>query len=101
MSYSIIGKAAVLKILDLYFVNDYDLQSVLPLALHYGRKFNVDRIELPENVAERVKSRVIRRLLLHKKQRVYQCHPKDDNSPLGENWQEIELNYCDGDMPFT
>jgi hypothetical protein len=101
LSYSIIGRQAVLKILDMHFAKEDGVRSVLPLALYYGRNFNVDRIEFPTNVAGSMKSGLMRRLLLHKKQRIYQCHPKDDHSPLGQWWQEIELNYCDGDMPFT
>jgi GNAT superfamily N-acetyltransferase len=101
MSYSLIGESAVLKILDVHLLTENDLRSVLPLAIYYGRKFNADKIELPGNVAERMQSRIIRRLLLHEKQRIYQCHPRDDDSPLGQRWREIKLNYSDGDMPFT
>jgi hypothetical protein len=101
MSFSMIGEKFVLKILDMHFLNKIDVSSVLPLAIHYGRNLNADRIELPKDIGDSVKSGIIRKLLLNEKLRIYQCHPGNEHSPLGQWWQEIELNYCDGDMPFT
>jgi len=101
LSYSIIGGKGVLKVLDIHLLNREDMRGLLPLIISYGCNFNVDKIELPASLAEGINSRITRRFLLHQKQRLYQCHPENDQSPLGNCWQEIELNYCDGDMPFT
>ena len=101
LSNSLIDGKGVLKVLDIHFLNREDLRGVLPLIISYGCKFNVDKIEIPESLVEGINSRIARRFLLHQKQRLYQCYPENDQSPLGNCWQKIELNYCDGDMPFT
>jgi len=40
-------------------------------------------------------------LLLHRKERIYQCMPKDDESPLAQAWEDIALKLVDGDMSFS
>jgi GNAT superfamily N-acetyltransferase len=101
LSYSIIGGKGVLKVLDIHFVNPDDLRGVFPIILRYGHEFNADKIEIPANLGAGNNNKFVQRFLLHQKQRFYQCYPDNDQSPLGKYWQKIELNYCDGDMPFT
>lgn len=101
MSISKIGDRMVLKVLDFDFINRSDEEYVLPLALKYGSKFLADIIELPKIAVMNVHGSFSGNFLLHEKKRIYQCYTRDENSPLGRYWQDIELNYCDGDMAFT
>jgi len=86
---------------------DYQLSSpeaneiILGLALHYGRLFNASVIEVPEKVAKLMQSSLFGRILLQRKERIYQCHPKTESSPLAGTWQEIEFHLYDGDMAFS
>ena len=101
LSNSIIGGKGVLKVLDIHFLNREDICGVIPLIIRYGCIFNVDKIEIPASLVGCICSKIAQRFLVHQKQRLYQCFPGNDQSPLANCWQEIELNYCDGDMPFT
>jgi len=101
MSFSIISGIKVLKVIDIRIEKEGDIYCVFPLAIRYAKKFLADRIEIPESVAKTITSRTIKKLVLHEKHRIYQCHPRSEFSPLGIYWRDIELNYCDGDMAFT
>jgi GNAT superfamily N-acetyltransferase len=101
LSYSIISGKGVLKVLDIHFIKQDYLRGVFPIILRYGCKHNVDKIEIPTSFVEGLNNKIIQRIILHQKQRVYQCFPENDQSPLGKFWQKIKLDYCDGDMPFT
>jgi hypothetical protein len=91
----------VLKTLDYRFSNPSENRYALALAIHYGRQYQADTLELPAGVAEHLRGSLLGRLLLHRKQRIYQAMPKDEDSPLAQAWEEIELNLCDGDMAFS
>jgi hypothetical protein len=101
LSYSIIAGKRVLKILDNHFVNEEHTTCVIHLAMRYSQNLNIDKIELPGYMRKYNHSRIIQDLLWHEKHRIYQCSPKSDASPLGKWWQDIVLDNCDGDMPFT
>ena len=101
LSNSKIDGKGVLKVLDIHLLSQIDLGGVLPIILRYGHEFNADKIEIPASLVAGINNKFVRRFLLHQKQRFYQCYTENDQSPLGKYWQKIELNYCDGDMPFT
>ncbi len=75
-------------------------RAVLALALRYGRINNVVTIEFPAEIAAHMPER-LRKVLLQPKERIYQCMPKSDESPLAQLWQEISLHLWDGDMAFS
>jgi len=89
------------KTLDYHLDHPKGSQIVFSLALNYGAQFQADRIELPAEVAEHIRGGLLGNLLLHEKNRVYQCHPQSSNSPLARAWSKIHFRLSDGDMPFT
>lgn len=91
----------MLKTLDYRFTNPSENRYALALAIHYGRQYQADTIELPAEVAAHLRSSLLGRLLLHRKQRIYQAMPKDEDSPLAQAWEEMKLNLSDGDMAFS
>ena len=91
----------VLKTLDYQFADSDHNQIIAGLSLYYGKLFNADIIEIPAAVSEFYKFNLVGRLLLQKKERIYQCHPVSDKSPLACAWNDIEFHLYDGDMPFS
>ena len=96
--FSQIGKAKVLKILDVLMPNS---NLVLPLALKLGQEKEADEIIMNTTFAQDMKRNLLGRLLLVGRERIYQISPRTEDSPLAKHWQEIELDYCDGDMAFS
>ena len=95
------GSGVVLKTLDFRFSNPSDNRCVLALAVKFGRRYQADTIELPGEIAEYLRGSLPGKLLLHKKERIYQCMPKSANSPLAQSWPELTLHLYDGDMAFS
>jgi GNAT superfamily N-acetyltransferase len=100
-SVSTIRSDIVLKLMDIRLASREDERAVLPLVLKYGQAFHADRIDLPQEQAGRLAGGFLKWALLHRKFRVTQCRPKDDQSPLARAWPGLRLNYCDGDMAFS
>jgi GNAT superfamily N-acetyltransferase len=94
------GQKTVLKTRDFRFAQPSYDRSVLALALRYGREYNVATIEFSAECARHLKGN-LRKLLLQPKERIYQCMPKSDDSPLAQLWEEIEFHLWDGDMAFS
>jgi len=95
------GEKLVLKALDHEFANPEYKRLVLAQALRLAAREGVDEIEIGVELARRLQGGLMGRLLLQSKLRYYQCHPRSSDSPLGRNWQQLKLDYCDGDTPFT
>jgi hypothetical protein len=95
------GASTAVKTLDFKFTDPSKYHHVLTLALHLGREYNADTIEVPDEVASPLKDSLLGGLLLQPKTRIYQCHPKSDDSPLADVWHEITLHLYDGDMAFS
>jgi len=95
------GKEVALKILDyrVSVVSQYTI--ILALAVHFGKKFQVDILEIPDEVAETLKGSLLGRIILLPKRRIYQCFPKSEESPLAGAWADLELHLYDGDMAFS
>jgi hypothetical protein len=71
------------------------------LAIRYARELHAEVIDMSTRQAETLRSRFLKRLLLHRKQRIYQCFPGSPESPLARAWPELEFHYWDGDMAFS
>jgi GNAT superfamily N-acetyltransferase len=99
--FSVIGEKRVLKVLDVDLITEQDRGFVLPLALEMAKKKNADTIELSSDYVNSLKAATLGKIILNNKQRIYQVHPKSEESPLGIAWRDLQLNYVDGDMPFT
>ena len=84
---------------------DFDLGDkahyALALAAKVARKYEVDTIEVPMEVVKEFSGTVLGKLLLLKKTRIYQCHPRSGVSPLAKCWHELQLHLYDGDMAFS
>ena len=94
------GERAVLKARDFRFSQPSYERAVLALALRYAREYNAATIELPAEIATHLTGR-LGKLLLQRKERIYQCKPQSDDSPLAQLWSEISLHLWDGDMAFS
>jgi hypothetical protein len=92
---------SAVKTLDFSFANSSLYPYVLALAVHYGKRYAADTIEIPEEMATSLKISLLGKLLLQYKKRIYQCHPKSEDSPLAAAWHDIKLHLYDGDMAFS
>lgn len=101
LSVSAYGRKMALKVLDTSFNDRADERFVLPLAIRYARELNAQLIDLSTQQADAIRSRFLSRVLLHRKQRIYQCYPAGPESPLARAWPELVFHYCDGDMAFS
>lgn len=97
------GGQMTLKILDYDLPPEKVNELVLPLAIRIAAKNQVTQLEGPLELTANFKRQKpgLARLLLSTKERIYQASPRSENTPLGKAWPELELNYCDGDTPFT
>lgn len=100
-SFSSRALRSVLKVLDFHFLNAEDHQYIPFLALRYGSIYGANYLEVPQSLVHYMKDIPLMNILLQRKKRIYLFHPKDSNSPLATSSADIELNYCDGDTPFT
>lgn len=104
VAFSISKKSAdniFLKMLDYQFTQPENRRYALALALRYGRQHHADTIEIPQEMAQYVRPRWLRKILLHPKARIYQCMPKAGDSPLAQNWDDLAFRLVDGDMAFS
>jgi GNAT superfamily N-acetyltransferase len=95
------GEIRLLKTLDYLLIDPENTRIVLGLVLKYAEMYDVDLIEMPTEVIDPLKNRLLGKLLLHKKERIYQCLPRSLDSPLAKAWSNIQFKLTDGDMPFT
>ncbi len=94
------GEQAVIKTRDYRFSQPSYERAVLVLALQYAREYDAVMIEIPAEIAAHIPDRLAK-LLLQSKERIYQCMPKAEDSPLAQLWEEISLHLWDGDMAFS
>jgi hypothetical protein len=94
------GQKTVLKTRDYRFSQPSYARVVLALALKYGREYNAATIEFSIEIARHLKGN-LGKALLQPKERIYQCMPKSEDSPLAQLWEEIEFHLWDGDMAFS
>ncbi|HBX71211.1 MAG TPA: hypothetical protein DEH25_18005 [Chloroflexi bacterium] len=94
------GEKASLKTRDFRFSQPSYERAVLALALRYAREYEVSAIELPAEIAAHL-PKSLARMLLQRKERIYQCMPKAEDSPLAQLWEEITFHLYDGDMAFS
>jgi hypothetical protein len=94
------GEKAALKLLDFRFAQPSFQRAALALALRYGREYGANTIELPGEITSFLPKNLARSLL-QRKERIYQCMPKSEDSPLAQHWNEITLHLYDGDMAFS
>ena len=89
------------KTLDVSLAASTDQRFILPLALGYARQFNASLVTLPEAAVEDFRKTSLGKLLLLRRERIYQCMPRSQDSPLAQAWERITFTFGDGDMPFS
>lgn len=94
------GEKVALKTRDFRFAQPSYERTVLALALRYGREYGAATIELPAEIGAHLPPNLAK-MLLQRKERIYQCMPKSEDSPLAQLWLEISLHLHDGDMAFS
>jgi GNAT superfamily N-acetyltransferase len=95
------GQRGELKVLDCSLKNPGDQCYVLPLVFKYAREYKARLVDLPAEAVTGFDRTRLGRLLLVRRERIYQCHPKSGDSPLAQAWDSIQFKYTDGDMPFS
>ena len=98
MQYSDTGKEVKIKVLD---VDLPDKSWVLPLALKVGQERKADILEMNFEYAEEFHGRILGRLMINIKKRVYQYYAAAGDSPLKQHGEEIKFDLTDGDLSFT
>jgi hypothetical protein len=91
----------VLKVLDYQFVPAAPNGLLLALTAQEGRRLGADLMEGPLELAVPLAGSWLTKLLVQRRQRVCQVHPRAEDSPLGRAWPELRQSYVDGDMAFT
>jgi hypothetical protein len=94
------GEKAALKMRDFRFAQPSYQRAALALALRYGLENEASTIELPAEIAAHLPPKLAQ-TLLQSKERIYQCMPQSEDSPLAQHWNEITLHLYDGDMAFS
>ncbi len=94
------GEQTSLKTRDFRFSQPSYERAVLALALRYAREYGAATIEIPAETAAHLPEK-LGKLLLQRKERIYQCMPQSEDSPLARLWPEISLHLWDGDMAFS
>jgi GNAT superfamily N-acetyltransferase len=90
-----------LKTLDVALNDLVDQVTILPIAMRYARTVKADQIDLPVEAVTDLKKSRLGKLLLTQHERIYQCYPQAEDSPLAQAWDSLEFRYSDGDMSFS
>ena len=91
----------VVKVLDYRVGSDADLDRLGYLVLDRARRVAADRIEYPASLDDFFRTRFESTSLLKRRKRLYLCYPGHAESPLVSVPDEVRLDYCDSDIPFT
>ena len=89
-----VGGIRTLRLIDIALP---DTDRILPLVLQQAAAFDVEKVELNADYAAALKESPV--FSIH--ERIYQSYPANENSPLARNFQQIHLDFADGDMAFT
>jgi hypothetical protein len=89
------------KTLDVSLAASADQGFILPLTLRYARQYHASLISLPEAAVEDFRKTHLGKMLLLRRERIYQCMPRSQDSPLAQAWERITFTFSDGDMPFS
>ena len=91
----------VVKVLDSTFADGSNAGRLLALALRFASQNHASMIEGTSELAESLPGNLLGRLLVIRRHRICQVHPRSADSPMAQAWQQIVQTYCDGDMAFT
>ncbi|MCW5876641.1 MAG: GNAT family N-acetyltransferase [Anaerolineales bacterium] len=91
----------VLKVLDHHFPPGAPAGLLAALALQQARRLRVEVVEGPAELAAPLAGGWLGSLLLRRKQRTLQLHPRGADSPLARALPRLHQTYPDGDTAFT
>ncbi len=74
-----------------------DTELILPFVLQQAAAFDVEKVELNADYAAALKDSPVLSIY----ERIYQSYPASEDSPLARYFQELHLDFADGDMAFT
>ncbi len=89
------------KVLDVCFANPDDYKYIFPIVIKQARKYQANDIIFPDMIMNYINKSIVERLFLHARKAFYFCRPKNTDSPLATSLHKIQINFCDGDVPFS
>lgn len=92
------GKEKRLKVLD---VDLPENAWIMPIAFKIGADIRVDYYEMNTDYAMSLKEKLLGRLLIDVRKRIYQYFAASEDSPLIKYGEEISFDLTDGDFSFT
>jgi GNAT superfamily N-acetyltransferase len=98
LQYSHNGKEKRLKVLD---VDLPEIAWIMPIALKVGADIGVDFYEMNADYASGLNEKLLGRLLIDVRKRIYQYYAASEDSPLIKYGEEISFDITDGDFSFT
>lgn len=96
--YSSTNGISTVKIEDVNFSKP---ELLFAIACSIAKERNADKIMLNDAYIDEFRNKFMVKLLVSIQNRIYQCRPKNEKSPLGMNWEKIQLDFPDGDMGFS
>jgi GNAT superfamily N-acetyltransferase len=72
-------------------------EMILPLVLQQAAAFDVEKVEMNAGYAAALKDSPVFSIF----ERIYQSYPASKDSPLARYFEELHLDFADGDMSFT
>jgi hypothetical protein len=94
------GRTTV-KVLDRFVRSAEEPRLLVAAGLAYAKRYRADRLTLPEQCEPFLQKSVPLRWMMRSRSRLYFCHPSRNASVLPTNLEDIQLDFCDGDTPFT
>ncbi len=91
----------VVKVLDTVFAEGANYRRLLALALRFAHQERAAMIEGSADLAKPLDNTLLGKLLVIRRQRTCQVHPRSADSPMAQARPQLEQTYCDGDMAFT
>jgi GNAT superfamily N-acetyltransferase len=98
LQYSYNGREKRLKVLD---VDLPEISWILPIALKVGAEIGIDFYEMNADYAFVLKGKLLGRMLIDVRKRIYQYYAASEDSPLIKYGEEIYFDHTDGDFSFT
>ena len=95
------NERTTVKVLDRFLNGEDDPRILVAAGLKYAKLYRADRLLLPEQCGPHLDTTPMMRRAFRRKSRLYYCHPRRRDSILPADLDQIQLDFCDGDTPFT
>jgi len=91
----------IVRLLDHQLASGLDARLLLAVTVQMGRSYQADILEISAEAAKPLRKHPLGKLLLRRKEPLYQAMPASEDSPLARYWEQIEFQLVDGDMAFS